>query len=85
MTTEFEACIYKTTTLDKRHNKQSRSSQINFAQQVQGMVEVNEEMGNLFMEEPKDLLRLDTRDIVDPTVSSICCAEEKGIEQEDCG
>ena len=42
------------------------------------MVEVIKEMGNPFM----DLLRLYTRDIVDPAVaSSICCAEEKGIEQ----
>ena len=51
------------------------------------MVEVIEEMGNPFMGNPfmvktKDLLRLDTRDIVDPAVaSSICSAEEKGIEQ----
>ena len=45
------------------------------------MVEVIEEMGNPFIEETKDLLRLDTTDIVDPAVaSSICCAEEKGIE-----
>ena len=34
------------------------------------------------MEETKDLLRLDTRDIVNPAVaSSVCCAEENGIEQ----
>ena len=34
------------------------------------------------MEEIKDLLRLDTRDIVNPAVaSSVCCAEEKGIER----
>ena len=30
--------------------------QVNFAQQVQGMVEVIEEMRNPFMEETKDLL-----------------------------
>ena len=56
MTTEFEVCIHKSTTSDERHHKQSRSSQVNFAQQVQGMVEVIEEMGNPFMEETKDLL-----------------------------
>ena len=43
MTTEFEACIHKSTTLDER--QQSRSSKVNFSQQVQGMVEVIEEMG----------------------------------------
>ena len=56
MTTEFEVCIHKSTTSDERHHKQSRSSQVNFAQQVQGMVEVIEELGNPFMEETKDLL-----------------------------
>ena len=50
--------------------------------QVQGIAEVIEEMGNPFVEETEDLLRLDTRDIVDPAVAtSICYAEEKGIEQ----
>ena len=50
--TEFEACIHKSTAaLDEQHHKQSRSSQVNFAQPVQGMVKVIEEMGNLFMEE----------------------------------
>ena len=56
MTTEFDVCIHKNTTSDERHHKQSRSSQVNFAQQVQGMVEVIEEMGNPFMEETKYLL-----------------------------
>ena len=54
MTTEFEACSHKCTTLDERHHKQSRRFQVNFAQQVQGMVEVTEEMGNPFMEETKE-------------------------------
>lgn len=43
---------------------------------------VMEEMGNPFLEESKDLLRLDTRDIVDESVaSSICQAEETGKKQ----
>jgi len=38
-----------------------------------------EEMGNHFMEESKDLLRLDTRDIMDKTAASVICqAEEMG-------
>ena len=28
MTTEFEACIHKSTTLDERNHEQSRSSQV---------------------------------------------------------
>ena len=80
MTTEFEACIHKCTTLDERHHEQSRTSQVNFAQQVQGMVKV---IGESIYGRTKDLLRLDTRDVVDhPAIaSSICCAGEKGIEQ----
>ena len=56
MITEFDVCIHKSTTSDERHQKQSRSSQVNFSQQVQGMVEVLEELRNPFMEETKDLL-----------------------------
>ena len=58
-----------------------RSSQVNFAQQVQGMVEVIEEVGNPYGRN-QGPTRLDTTDTVDPAVaSSISCTEEKGIEQ----
>lgn len=77
-----EASILKKTPLDQRHHEQTRSSQVLFAKQVQSMVEVVEEMGNPFLEETKDLLKLDTRDIIDPAVvSSVCSAEDKGLEQ----
>lgn len=36
-----------------------------FAKNVQNPVEVIEEMGNPFLEESKDLLKLDTRDITE--------------------
>lgn len=82
ITSEFEATILKNTTHSQQHHEQTRSFQVLFAQQVQNMVEVVEEMGNPFLEETKDLLKLDTRDIVDPAVvSSICSAEKKGLEQ----
>ena len=45
ITTEFEACIHKSTTIDEQHHEQSRGSQVYHAQQVQGMVEVIEEIG----------------------------------------
>ncbi len=39
-------------------------------------------MGNPFTEESTNLLRMDTRDIMDPAVvSSVCQAEEIGLEQ----
>lgn len=78
ITSEFEASILKKTTLDQRHHEQTRSFQLLFAQQVQSMVEVVEEMGNPFLEETKDLLKLDTRDIIDPSlVSSIFSRRER--------
>ena len=68
MTTEFEASIgmCKRMNTVTRHHEQTKSIQVTFAQH---MVEVIEEMGNPFVEEGKDLLRLDTRDIIDPAVA----------------
>ena len=78
MISEFEASVLKGATLSKRHHEQTRSSQALFVQQVQNLVEAVEEMGNLFLEGTQDLLRLDTRDVMDSAVaSSICSAEKK--------
>ena len=82
MISEFEASILKGATPSQRHHEQTRSSQALFVQQVQSLVEVVEEMGNPFLEGTQDLLRLDTRDVMDPAVvSSVCSAEKKGVEQ----
>ncbi len=85
ITAEFEASIeglHKRMTSKTRHHEQTKSSQVIFAQHVRSLVEVIEEMGNPFLEESKDLLRLDTRDIIDPAVvSSVCQAEEIGQQQ----
>ena len=62
-----------------RHHEQTKSIQVTFAQHVKSMVEVIEEMGNPFVEESKDLLRLDTGDIIDPAVADyLRQAEEIG-------
>lgn len=84
MISEFEASIFprRLHQAMHRHHEQTRSSQALFVQQVQSLVEVVEEMGNPFLEGTKDLLRFDTRDIMDPAVvSSVCSAEKKGVEQ----
>ena len=52
-----------------RHHERTKSIQVTVAQHVKSMVEVIEEMGNPFVEVSKDLLRLDTRDIIDPAVA----------------
>ena len=73
MTAEFEASIagmHKKVSSETGHHEQTKSNQVTFAQHVKGLVEVMEEMGNPFLEESKALLRLDTRDIIDPTVAS---------------
>ena len=41
-----------------------------FGKQVQELVDVMEEIGNPFLEETTDFLRLDTRDIVDSTLTA---------------
>lgn len=56
-------------TMETRHHEQARSTQVTFAQHFKSMVDVVEEMGNPFLEESKDLLQLDTRDIIDPSVA----------------
>ena len=82
--TEFEASIKELhkRTSESQHHDQTKSTQVTFAQHVKCLVGVMEEMGNPFLEESKDLLRLNTRDIVDEAVaSSICQATERGKEQ----
>ena len=85
MTTEFEASMEGRKIRmdqDTRHHEQTKSSQVIFTQQVKRLVEVIEEMGNPFLEESKDLMRLDTRDIADPNVvSTVQQAEEIGKKQ----
>ena len=79
LTSEFELSILKKVKVDQRQHEQTRSSQLRFAQQ--SMVEVIEEMGNPFLEESKDLLQLNTRDIVDQAVvSSICSVDFNSIK-----
>ena len=86
ITAEFEASIDKFNEQSLEvlscHRDQTKSTQVTFAQHVKSLVEVIEEMGNPFLEESKDLLKLDTRDIMDiAVVNSIFQAEKTGIEQ----
>uniref|UniRef100_A0A1X7T7W9 Tesmin/TSO1-like CXC domain-containing protein n=1 Tax=Amphimedon queenslandica TaxID=400682 RepID=A0A1X7T7W9_AMPQE len=84
ITTEFESSVHKwhKHSSETLHHDQTKSTQLRFSQHVKSLVEVIEDMENPFLEESKDLLRLDTKDIMDEVVvSSICHAEEKGKEQ----
>ena len=73
MTAEFERCLEsKSSHLETRHHEQTKSTQIMFGSHISKLVGVMEEMGNPFLEETTDLLRLHTRDIIDPKVVSQC-------------
>ena len=84
MASEFEDTIHhrKATLETSRHHEQTNSCQSTFAKHVSSMVDAIDELGNPFLEETKDLLRLGTRDIVEPTVvESLQKAEKLGHEQ----
>ena len=73
ITGEFEATIeglQKETSTATHHHEQTKSKQVTFAQHVVKLVEVIEEMGTPFLEEISDLFKLDTRDIIDPSVAA---------------
>ena len=56
--------------------------QTSFLKEVKSLVAVIEEMGNSFLEQSQDLLVLDTRDILDPSVGeSVRKAEELNEKQ----
>ena len=85
ITSEFEASIegmHRKIASETLHHEQTKSIQATFAQHVNSLVGVIEEMGNQFSERSKDLLRLDTWDIIDQAVaSSVGKAEEIGQHQ----
>ncbi len=84
ITAEFEVSMERLhqRSSNTNHHDQTKSSQVTFAQHVKSLDEVIEEMGNPFLEDSKDLLALNTRDIADTAVaSSVCCAEETGKNQ----
>ena len=87
VTAQFEASIHgvcKKKLLETHHHEQTKGNQVIFLKHVKGLVEVMEEMGNPFMEESKDLLRLDSRDIIDPVVAcNIHKAKDVGQKQYD--
>ena len=59
------------------HHDQAKSTQIMFANYVKSLIDVMEEMGNTFIKKGKNLLRLDTRDVIDETAASVSCQAEE--------
>ena len=82
MVNEFEALQSRDQTTDYRHHEQHLGVQTSFLKEVKSLVAVIEEMGNPFLEQSQDLLVLDTRDILDPSVvESVRKVEELGAKQ----
>ena len=66
---EFQASTDKVgTATDTRHHEESNPVQVSFAQDVQSLTDIIEQMGNPFTENSSDLIILDTRDIADPAI-----------------
>ena len=90
---EFEAALlfndedeeydnYEIKDKDSKHHEQSNSRQQLFSVQVLNLVKVFNTMGNSFTEETKDLMVLDTRDIVDEdAIRSVSTIETLGLNQ----
>ena len=67
---------------DSKHHEQSNSRQQLFCVQVLNLVKVFHTMGNPFKEETKDLMVLDTHDILDEdAIKSVSTIETLGLNQ----
>ena len=69
MVKEFESSLAGTKGNNHRHHEQTPAVQATFLKEVKSLVAVFEEMGNPFLEQSEDLLVLDTKDILDPSVA----------------
>ena len=82
---EFEAGLqHAQVEQNTEHHEQSSATQRKFAVKVKNLTDVIREFGNPFLEESNDLLKLDSRDVVDPAVAKgVQKAHEVGKEQYD--
>ena len=79
---EFESLKSHNQATVQQHHEQHPQVQTSFIKEVKSLVAVMEEMGNPFLQQSQDLLILDTRDILDPSVGeSVRKAEELGEKQ----
>ena len=67
-------------TQQTQRHEQTQSSRATFTNHVKHMINTMEEKGNPCMEEAKELMRLDTRHIIDPAVIA---SIETGKQQYD--
>ena len=65
---QFE-CSYGDVRVDTRHHEETEANQRNFLEHVRQMTNAIEEQGNPFMEDTKDLIVLDTKEIMGADVA----------------
>ena len=82
---EFQASLEKPQKKsDQQHHEQTKSTQMAFFNQVKDLRNVIEEMGNPFIDVSNDLLVLDNRYVVDPSVvNAMRNLKKTGQEQYD--
>ena len=79
---EFEVLVGHDEDHESHHHEQTRGAQANFAKDVRSLSVVIEEMGNPFPEYSENILVLDTRNIVDPSVKdTVIQIESLGQQQ----
>ena len=82
---EFESAMEESSSdnvAQTMHHEQTKGVQATFAKHVKALTGVLEKLGNPFVEESNDLMRIDTRDIADEvTVQCIKQAEKLGEDQ----
>ena len=81
LVTEMEASMEEKKSSFK-HHEEAPGVQASFAKNVKDLVKKFEDFGNPFQEQSKELLTIDTKDVMDrKVVASICTAQELGNKQ----
>ncbi len=79
---EFEATFLVQESSDVRHHEQVPSVQRNFAKDVESLVNIIEDLGNPFLEDSRELLVLDTKEIMpECVIKSVMSAGQVGQSQ----
>ena len=79
---EFETTFLSHKADDVRHHEQVPSIQAAFAKDVRNMLSVMDELGSPFLDDSKDLIALDTKDIMpERVVESVKNAHRIGVSQ----
>lgn len=78
---EFEKTTATSSDVSLKHHEQSYSHQVAFIKDVQSVVDSFQDLGNPFLEKGKDLLAVDTKDIMNSdVVEAVTNVEKTGLD-----